>query len=171
MGKAQSKSKDPIKSRLNSKGVITGIVSLLIGLIIWFVIIPKTILIKGQAPEHFYWNPQFLPRLWTLIIILCSLGIIYEELFKVPDEAVEIIEKPNLWEYFKENYQPLVMLIIMISFVYLVPLIGYLPTIALVFLATLLCYGYFNIRNIIILMLIVPITLNYFFVNILNVYF
>ncbi len=159
--------RDRAYSNLND--LIVGAVGLLAGLFLWFVFIPETVEIRSEV-HFFFRNPQFIPRLWTLFIMATSIMVVIEALFLTPASEERLKKKIDLSGIMKEFFLVPMLLLVMIGFVYLVPVLGYLPTVAICFVAALLCFGYYKITHVILLGAIIPPAMYYFFVELLNVY-
>lgn len=171
MGEAKLELKQAIRNRAysNLNDLIVGAVGLLAGILLWFVFIPETVVIRSEV-HYFFRNPQFTPRLWTLFILFNSLMVIIEALFLTPTNEERLKKRINLSHIMQEFFLVSLLLLVMVGFVYLVPVLGYLPTVAICFVAALLCFGYYKITHVILLGAVVPPALYYFFVELLNVY-
>lgn len=113
-----------IKLRTN---LIGGLLGLIIAAIIWFVIPAQ---IKVMQASTYSVDARFMPRLVTLIIALMSIVLLIQSLVLKKERIVDII--------IKEETRVIVFYLILVAYVVLIPIIGFLISTLLISLGTLL---------------------------------
>ena len=113
-----------IKLRTN---LIGGLLGLIIAAIIWFVI---PVQVKVMQASTYSVDARFMPRLVTLIIALMSIVLLIQSLVLKKERIVDII--------IKEETRVIVFYLILVAYVVLIPIIGFLISTLLISLGTLL---------------------------------
>ncbi|OWZ83215.1 tripartite tricarboxylate transporter TctB family protein [Natranaerobius trueperi] len=152
------------------KELIIGIVGVIAGLFLWFIFIPETVVIRGEV-HQFYRNPQFIPRFWTVFILFSSVMVIVETLFSNSSLKKQSNVKSDIFSFLKELQLVLLLLLVMVYFVYFVPIIGFISTVSTGLIASLICFGFYKIKQIILLGTVAPIIMYLFFIKLLGVSF
>lgn len=152
---------------------VAGIVGLLSGLFIYFILIPKTILVRTSTlmAKSYFSSAQLMPRMWAILIIISSIGIIYENL-RNKEEYLNI--ELSSTELSKLKTEVLIVIGILLSmslFVFLMPRLGYVVSgIILLLIFIYFIFDYRNIKVVLPISLLLPIFLKWFFESYLYIF-
>lgn len=142
---------------------IVGLVGLLSGIITYFILIPKTIVVKTSVlmRDSYFSNAAMMPKLWTIAIIMSSVSILCEGMRNKEKYLNAVIDLSILKT---EILYIFGILISMSMFVFLMPLVGYVIS-GIILLITFIwfIYGYHNIPVTLSIGILLPILLKVFF--------
>ena len=148
------------------RDIIVGSLGVIIGSIIYFVIIPATIILNkageinaSSLSQGIARLPDFMPKLWTVILIFSSIFILLKSLHALKTErrmedskhqTINLIT--NLKTYFSTTAIPFIALLcIMILYTILLPIAGYIITTAVCLSSSSWLFGYRKIIPLVIL--------------------
>jgi len=149
----------------NIRDFIVGCVGLVSGLAIYFVIIPATIPSLEKLDPYTYSMSQradYIPKIWTLILIISSFGLIIESLTGSSSYKNEKID-------LKEILHVVALLSIMVGYVILLTRAGFLFTSTICLATTLFLFDYKYIKKLVLLSIILNIVLFFVLKNLLYV--
>ena len=157
------------------RDLFTALVLLGMGLVIQFVIIPKTIrvaynpLMTGSALVQ---NGRIIPSVCGVLIILSGIWLLLElyqnRKYYLDKEKGETF---SLKQVIKDNIFSLVYVVITIAFVLIMPILGYLPSAILAMAALCWVYGYGNKIIVPCIVVLIPVVLYLVFTKVLYVSF
>ncbi|SFH99588.1 Tripartite tricarboxylate transporter TctB family protein [Tindallia magadiensis] len=155
----------------SGKEIGVGLVGIVTSIYLWCCFIPRTVIVRGEV-HYFFRDPQFTPKLWTALIFISSLGILYHAVKqKKAEKSRETIkvESGGSLRLARENIRILVLLIIMYGFMILMPKVDYRIVTGIGLAATLLCFGYRKPAQVFGISLATSLVMHFFFSNILRI--
>lgn len=164
-------------NRKFKRDLFTDLSLLVIGLVIQFIIIPKTILVVKNplmVNSELVQNGRVLPSACGILIILSSVWLLIElflnrKYYLVQEEQKQ--DNLSIKQVFRDSLPSIIFVLITIAFVLLEPVIGYLPAAILVVVALCLTYAYDNRVIMPFVSIFVPVILYLVFSKVLYVSF
>lgn len=151
-----------------NKDFMVGILGIITSLYLWLSFIPRTVIVRGEV-HYFFRDPQFTPKLWTGLIFISSVGILYHAVQKKGSQVEESIKKSHGKTLLKENMKVILLMGIMCGFVFLMPRVDYRILTSGGIMAALICFGYIKPIQIIGISGTTALVMYYFFSSILKI--
>lgn len=163
----------PLPKPKSRSDALVGSICLLVSLIIYFIIIPRTVPSETAAiwaGHPLYQQPNIIPKIWTTIMIFSSLFLLVQSFISLDAKTKTTMEE--VYKDFKENYFSVAVLIgVIILFILLLPVIGFLFS-GIIFLAiSMWWFGYRSYLKTIVFSIAGSVVIYFFFVKVLNVLF
>jgi divalent metal cation (Fe/Co/Zn/Cd) transporter len=148
-----------------------GVVGLLVGVYIYFVIIPTTTIIPPGVKAPQYISIDFMPKLWTLICIISSLGLIIQSLLairKVNFQYVIQVIKDNALHLKSSTFSFIASMVVLIVYVVTLPYLGFIINSTLFLMVAMYWFGYRGFLKISFLSIAITLLCYAFYVYVLN---
>lgn len=165
-------------NRKFKRDLFTDLSLLALGLVIQFIIIPKTIrVVKNplMANSELVQNGRVLPSACGILIILSSVWLLIElflnRKYYLAGQEEQKQDSISIKQVFRDSLPSIIFVLITIVFVLLEPVIGYLPSAILVVVALCLTYAYDNKVIMPFVAIFVPVILYLVFSRVLYVSF
>jgi type III secretory pathway component EscV len=161
-----------IVKKFDLQDLIIGVIGAVSGLLIYFVVIPKTIHVRHSVlvATTYFSDSAFVPKIWSALIFFFSLGIIYESLSK--GDQVKSLEDQIDKQALKETtVYVLGILLVSSAFVALLPRLGYRICSMLLLGICMWIYGCRSLPVLGTFSIIIPLALHVLFKQYLYVIF
>ncbi len=149
------------------RDAIIGILGVIVGFIIYFWVIPNTIVpligmghrLQGGSIVQL---PDYMPKVWTAVLLVSSIVLLIENLQGLKKNITEEESLPKYFNKFINNLKKTIitnrttglyvgaLLVVMILYIILLPIIGYIFSTALCLTLSLWLYGFRNIIRVVI---------------------
>lgn len=152
------------------KDFYSALALLIMGLVIQFWIIPTTIQVYNNpfmTASPLVQNGRVMPSLYASLIIISGLTLLIQQIRRYFAHKTKPLEQISFKEMMEETGPAVIYVAIVICFILLLPLIGYMLSTFLSLIALYATYAYDNKINIVISCIVLPVGLYYIFTKFL----
>lgn len=151
----------------NIHDCIIGSFGILVSLVIYFIIIPVTVLPLEKVNSMFspiVQRTDLVPKIWTVFLIIGSIGLLIESLLVTEPQKNKKID-------FKEIFLVGALSSVIVVYISLLPIAGFIFTSTICLVTSLWLFGYRNIIKSILFSILINVVVYLFLVNFIHVTF